>query len=143
MNGDAVVSDAGLGALSSFSVAPNGTLDAISSAVPDGQLAPCWVTLTPNGSEAFTANAHSGTVSAYTVAPDGTLSLLSPAVQASPGAGDTDLAVAGNSTLYISDQPDVDASTITPSGSLDPSGPVVTGDLAGTFGLAATDSFGF
>ncbi len=142
-NGDAVVSDAGLGALSSFSVDPDGTLSAISSAVPDGQLAPCWVTLTPNGREAFTANAHSGTVSAYTVAPNGTLSLLSPAVQASPGAGDTDLAVAGNSTLYISDQPNVDASTINPSGSLNPSGQVVTGDLAGTFGLAATDSFGF
>jgi 6-phosphogluconolactonase (cycloisomerase 2 family) len=142
-NGDVVVSDAGLGALSSFSVNPNGTLTAISTDVPDGQLAPCWVAVTPDGHEAFTANAHSGTVSAYAIAPDGTLSLLSPAVQASPGVGDTDLAVAGNSTLYIADQPNVDASTINPSGSLNPSSPVVTGDLAGTFGLAATDAFGF
>jgi 6-phosphogluconolactonase (cycloisomerase 2 family) len=142
-NGDAVVSDAGLGALSSFSVNPNGTLTAISTAIPDGQLAPCWVALTPDGREAFTANAHSGTVSAYSVASNGTLTLLSPTIAASPGVGDTDLAVAGNSTLYISDQPDVDASTINASGTLNASTPVVTGDLAGAFGLAATTPFGF
>jgi 6-phosphogluconolactonase len=83
--GDAVVSDAGIGAPSTFSVDPDGTRTQISE-VPDGQLAPCWVALTGNGSEAFTANAHSGTVSAYAVAPNGALTLLSPAVKASPAS---------------------------------------------------------
>ena len=138
-NGDAVVSDAGISSLSSFSVNPNGTLTAISGPVSDGQAAPCWVALTSNGREAFTANAHSGNVSAYTVAPNGSLSLLSPAVQTSVNVGDTDLAVAGNSTLYISDQPNFDASTITPSGALSPSAVAASGLPAGTFGLAATD----
>jgi 6-phosphogluconolactonase (cycloisomerase 2 family) len=138
-NGDAIVSDAGISSLSSFSVNLNGTLTAISGPVSDGQAAPCWVALTSNGREAFTANAHSGNVSAYTVAPNGSLSLLSPAVQTSVNVGDTDLAVAGNSTLYISDQPNFDASTITPSGALSPSAVAASGLPAGTFGLAATD----
>lgn len=136
--GDLVVSDAGIGALSSFSIDRDGSLTAISSDVPDGQLAPCWVAFTPDGTEAFTTNAHSGTVSAYSVAPNGTLRLLGPAVQATPGVGDTDVAVAGNSTLYVADQPDLDASAIHRTGDLAPSEPVVTGDLAGAFGLAAT-----
>jgi 6-phosphogluconolactonase (cycloisomerase 2 family) len=139
--GYAVVSDAGIGALSTFSVNPDGTLTQISE-VADGQLAPCWVALTGNGSEAFTANAHSGTVSAYAVAHNGVLTLLLPAVQASPGIGDTDLAVGANSTLYISDQPNFDASTISPSGDLNPSATVASGLPAGTFGLAATATTG-
>jgi DNA-binding beta-propeller fold protein YncE len=142
-NGTAVVSDAGLGALTTYTVAPSGTLTAISQ-VADGQLAPCWVALNSNGTEAFAANAHSGTISAYSVAADGTLTLQSPAVAASPGAGDTDIAVGGHdSTLYISDQPNFDASAISPAGSLSPSTPVVTGLAPGTFGLAATNSPGF
>lgn len=134
-NGVAVVSEAAYGGLATFWVNSNGTLTQISQ-VADGQLAACWVAL--NGDEAFTANAHSGTISAYTVASNGTLSLLSPAVQASPGVGDTDLAVAGNSNLYISDQPNFDASAISPSGTLSPSVTVASGLPIGTFGLAAT-----
>jgi 6-phosphogluconolactonase len=140
-SGVAVVSEAAFGGVATFSVEPDGAVSQISQ-VADGQLAPCWIALTANANEAFTANAHSGTISAYTVAPNGTLSLLSPAVQASPGVGDTDLAVT-NSSLYISDQPDFDVSAITPSGSLSPSVPVASALPAGTFGLAATDSTGF
>jgi hypothetical protein len=49
----------------------------------------------------------------------------------------------GNSTLYISDQPNFDASTISPSGDLNPSATVASGFPAGTFGLAATGPVGF
>jgi 6-phosphogluconolactonase len=141
-NGYAIVSEAAIGAVASFSVSPSGTLDQISQ-VPDGQLAPCWVALSTNGTEAFAANAHSGTISAFLVGPDGTLALVSPAVQATPGVADTDLAVGANSTLYISDQPNFDASAIWPGGRLSPSTAVVSGLPAGTFGLAATGPTGF
>jgi 6-phosphogluconolactonase len=142
-NGEAVVTDAGIGALTTYSVAPQGTLTPISQ-VADGQLAPCWVALSNNGRDAYAANAHSGTISFYTVAPNGTLTLQNPAIAADPGIADTDIAVGGHdSTLYISDQPNFDASAISPSGSLGPSTPVVTGLPAGTFGLAATNAPGF
>jgi hypothetical protein len=100
--------------------------------------------LTANGREAFVADAHNGTVSAYGVAPSGALTLVNPAVQANVAVGDTDLAIAGSSSLYISDQPDFDAATISPtSGTLGPVAQVASGLPAGTFGLAATDGSGF
>jgi 6-phosphogluconolactonase len=140
--GVAVVSEAAYGGVGTFWVNNSGTLSQISQ-VADGQLAPCWVAVTASGNEVFAANAHSGTVSAYDIAPSGTLALLPPAVQANPGIADTDLAIAGNSNLYISDQPDFDASAISPAGSLSPSVTVASGLPTGTFGLAATSSAGF
>jgi 6-phosphogluconolactonase (cycloisomerase 2 family) len=141
-DGYAVVSEAAIGAVATFSVTPNDTLDQVSQ-VFDGQMAPCWIALTADGSEGFTSNAHSGTISAFWVSPGGALSLISPAVQASPGVGDTDLAVGGDSSLYISDQPDFDASTISASGTLSPSAIEASGLPNGTFGLAATVRTGF
>lgn len=143
-NDYAVVTYAGTGALASLAINHNGTLSQVSD-VPDGQLAACWVALTGNGSEGFVANAHSGTVSAYDIAPNGTLTLVNPAVQATVNVGDTDLAVAGNGNLYISDQPSFDGSAIGATGQLSPAIPVVTGLPTGTFGLAATgtSTFGF
>ena len=41
--GTLIVSDAAIGALSSYSVARNGELSVVSGSVPDGQAAPCWV----------------------------------------------------------------------------------------------------
>ncbi len=142
-NGVAVVSEAAFGGLATFSVDPDGSVTQISQ-VPDFQLAPCWVALTGNGSgtEAFTSNAHSGTVSAYSVSASGTLGLLNPDVQANPGIGDTDIAVAGSS-LFISDNAGIDASGISGSGTLSPSTPLVTGLPAGSFGLAAIGGHGF
>ena len=140
-----MVSDAGIGALTTYRVSPQGTLSEISQ-VPDGQLAPCWVALNGNGTEAFAAKAHSGTVSAYAVAADGALTLRSPAVAARPGVGDTDIAVGGHdSLLCISDHPDLDSSAISASGSLGPAAPAVTGLATGTFGLAAanTTTYGY
>ncbi len=136
-SGVAVVSEAAFGGLATFTIDPDGTLTQVSQ-VADGQLAACWVALTASGHEAFTTNAHSGTVSSYTVSAGGTLTLVNPAVQASPGAGDTDLAVGANSQLYISVQPQIAASAINPGGTLQASTPVVSGLPAGTFGLAAT-----
>lgn len=135
------VTEAATSALATFDLNPSGTLQAIST-VPDGEQAPCWVALTANGSEAFVSNAHNGTISAYSVALDGTLSLLAPAAQATVTTGNTDLAL-GGSTLYIGDAPGVDATTISPAGTLSSATTAVTGLPAGTFGLAAVSTPAF
>jgi 6-phosphogluconolactonase len=99
-NGALIVSDAGPGALSSYTVAPSGAVTVVSAAVPDGQAAPCWVATVDGGTFAYTSNAHSGTISTYTVARDGALTLVT-ALAATTAAGDTDLAVGGEGAQYL------------------------------------------
>jgi 6-phosphogluconolactonase (cycloisomerase 2 family) len=84
----AVVSDAGGGvtgasALSSFSVAKDGTLNTITAGVGDTQTAACWVALTKNGRFAYTSNTASGTISSFGISHNGRLALL--AVSAATG----------------------------------------------------------
>ncbi len=75
--GHLIVSEAGPGAVSSYSVSEDGILAVISpSVIAVGQQAACWVAVTKNGRYAYTANAHSGTVTGYGVAQNGSLSLL-------------------------------------------------------------------
>jgi 6-phosphogluconolactonase len=99
-SGALVVSDAGPGALSSYSVAANGQITVVSGSVGDGQLAPCWVAIAPGGAWAFTSNAHSDTLSTYAVTAGGALT-LSAAVAATTGSADTDLAIGGNHGQYL------------------------------------------
>jgi 6-phosphogluconolactonase (cycloisomerase 2 family) len=136
-NGTAVISEAAINSVATFQVSPTGTLDQISSVIDTGQVAPCWVALTPDGSVAFAANAHSGTVSSISVAPNGTLALIN-AVAATTGGVDTDLVVGGNNSLYVSDQPNFESSTISAPGALSTPIDAVTGLPTGTFGLAAS-----
>lgn len=136
-SGDLVVSEAAFGGLATFSLNWNGTLTQISQ-VADGQMAPCWTALANGGREVFTTNAHSGTISAYDISWNGTLTLLTPAVQATTAVGDTDIAVAGNGTLYVSVQPDLIAAPVLPGGDLGTTSTVGSGFSTGTFGLAAT-----
>ncbi|HET7472186.1 MAG TPA: beta-propeller fold lactonase family protein [Candidatus Limnocylindrales bacterium] len=68
---------AGNGSVSVYDVAGNGGLTAIAgSPFADGQTAPCWVAISPDGGALFAVNTGSGTVSRYTVAADGTLGLV-------------------------------------------------------------------
>jgi len=102
-DGRAIVSDAAIGAASSYTVSPTGALGVISSQVPDLHAAPCWIVVTNNGKYAYTANAHDGTISSYRIAPDGSLSLL-VAVAAGPLATPLlDMALSGNSHLLYGD----------------------------------------
>jgi 6-phosphogluconolactonase len=96
--GSLVVSDAGPGALSSYSVAQNGHLTVVSGSVPDYQAAPCWVAV--SGPYAFTTNAHSNTISTYQVAWNGSLSLLA-SVAATTAAADTDMAIGGSHGQFL------------------------------------------
>jgi 6-phosphogluconolactonase (cycloisomerase 2 family) len=90
-------------AASSYIGRNDGTLQMISSSVPNSQTASCWVVITNNGKFAFVSNTGNGTISSYRVnAEDGSLTLLN-ATAADTGLGsapiDMDLSV--NSRLLF------------------------------------------
>jgi 6-phosphogluconolactonase len=118
--GTLVVSDAGPGALTSYTVSSSGTLSVVTPALADGQLAACWVAIAGQH-WAFTSNAHSGTIGAYYVAANGGLSLKN-ATAATTGAGDTDLAIGGTHGqylfVYVSGAPQVQEYAIGAGGTL-------------------------
>ena len=82
----------GLGTVSAFNDAVDGTLTSIgSSPFADDQTAPCWVEITPDGEFLFTVNTASGTISRYSIAQDGALTLLgSTPVSQTGGVGAVD-----------------------------------------------------
>jgi 6-phosphogluconolactonase len=118
--GRLVVSDAGPGALSSYSVATSGALTVVSGTVLDNQSAPCWVVLAEGGRYAYTSNAHSDSISTYQVARNGSL-VLQASIGASTGAAPTDLAVThGSRYLLVLDvgAGEIDEYSLGASGSL-------------------------
>lgn len=77
---EVIVADAtgganGTGAATPYTLTP-GTLQALTSPVPDYQIAPCWMVVTHDGRFAYTSNADSHVISGYRIAADGSLSLL-------------------------------------------------------------------
>ncbi|MCI4328409.1 MAG: lactonase family protein [Thermoplasmata archaeon] len=98
--GSLIVSDAGPGALSSYTLANSGAVSVVSGAIADNGTAACWVVVAHGGRIAYTSNAHSSTISSYTVGTGGTLTLLAP-VAATTGAADTDLALGGTHNQYL------------------------------------------
>lgn len=63
--GHLLVSEAGSGAVSSYSILSDGTLQVITPSAANAQAATCWIA--GNRRHAFTANTGSGTLSAYRV----------------------------------------------------------------------------
>lgn len=98
-----VVSEAGSGALSSYQLTSDNTLNAISLSVADGQMATCWLSITRNG-HTFASNTGSGNLSSYQVGADGT-TVLVKAVAASitPGAPIDSALSSQNKFLYVDD----------------------------------------
>jgi 6-phosphogluconolactonase (cycloisomerase 2 family) len=97
---------AGLGTVSAFTVAANGSLTSIgASPVPDDQTAPCWVAISPDGNYLFAVNTGSGDISSYQIAPDGSLTLIgSTLVSNTAGVGATDPSVSPDGrTLYVNE----------------------------------------
>jgi 6-phosphogluconolactonase len=92
----------GLGTVSSYDVASDGTLTAIgASPFADDQTAPCWVAITPNGKYLFADNTGTPDVSSYAVNTDGSLTLIgSFPYKESPNPKPTDATVSGNH-LYV------------------------------------------
>jgi 6-phosphogluconolactonase len=142
--GNLIVSEAfgsapGASALSSYAVAPDGGIAAISPVVRTGQTAACWVVVTENGRYAYTTNTGSGSISSYTVDADGSIALLeSVAASTGTGSAPTDLALDHGRHLFVlnSAAGSVGAYGVRGDGRLVPVA-VVGGLPAGSTGLAA------
>ena len=96
----------GLGTVSAFTDSRDGGLTSIgSSPFADQQIAPCWVSITPDGQHLFAVNTGSGEISRYAIAPGGQLTLLgSTPVSASGGVGAVDAGLSPDGrTLYVNE----------------------------------------
>ena len=99
-NGAALVSETGpagggaVGAVSSYSVAANGQLTAISASVPTLGAATCWQEVTPDGRFVYTSNSGSSTISGFAIASNGSLTALPRTVVGTLPAGSVNLDIA-------------------------------------------------
>lgn len=100
-SGQLVTAEAANSTVHTYSLGAGGNLTSLSTPVPDGQKALCWIT--PAGGYYYVANAGSNSLSAYSVASDGTPSLVgTTGVVATTDGGPIDMtASADGSTLYV------------------------------------------
>jgi 6-phosphogluconolactonase len=102
-NGTALVAETGpaggtnAGAMSSYSVQPNGTLTPISVSVPTLGAATCWNVVTPNGQFVYTSNAGTSTISGYALSATGTLTPVAATIVGTNPTGSTNLDAAVSS----------------------------------------------
>lgn len=66
------------GAVSSYRLLGDGTLDAIAASVPNTETAPCWLVVTKGGRYAFTTNTPDDSLSAYAIGSRGQIRLVDP-----------------------------------------------------------------
>lgn len=136
--GHLLVVEVGSNAVSSYNILDNGTLDVISSSVPNGQEASCWIAGNERG-DIFTANPGAHTISAYKLmAGSGNLALLN----GTAGGGNTplDMAIPVNGRfLYALDPGNgaIDMFQIEVDGSLTGLGTVAGGLSMFAQGIAA------
>lgn len=130
------------GAVSSYSLGSDGSLQVIDPSVANTETAPCWLVVTKGGRYVFTTNTPDDSLSAYDIDFQGFLSLLDPDGRTGePGAGtnplDMDLSDDGRFlyTLNIGDET-ISTFRVRPNGSLRHLG-VVAGVPDGANGLAA------
>lgn len=136
------VSEAAGSALSSYRVSHSGAPSVVTASVGNGQLAACWVALTPNGRFAFTIDAHNAAISSYAIAHDGSLTLADgvAVLEAGSSVPLLDAAVSGDGRfLYVVNvgAGSIDAFRIGWDGSLTAVGSTL-GLPAGGGGLAAS-----
>lgn len=99
---EAVGGAAGASTLSSYRIGADAKAVPVTTAVPSGQSAACWVTTTRDGRFAYVSNTASGNLSRYRISSGGAAT-LSAAVAAETGAGSgpTDMAMdRGSRFLY-------------------------------------------
>lgn len=127
-------------ALSSYSLARDGTVSPITASLGTTETAACWVVVTPNGRYTYTTNTGSNSISGYRIGPSGALTLLdADGKTAETGAGPLDLALAKRGRLLYSlnsGVPEVQGFVVAADGSLESIG-AVGGLPAGAVGLAA------
>ncbi|MFL6452302.1 MAG: lactonase family protein [Bryobacteraceae bacterium] len=85
--------------ISSYSVLANGTLSAISSAVPTLGAANCWDAMTPNGKWIYASNAGSSNVSGFAIGNNGSLTPVGGTIAGvnPAGSGNLDIAISTDS----------------------------------------------
>jgi hypothetical protein len=89
-------------AMSSYRVAPSGTIAPVSASVGTTETAACWVVVTDDGRFTYTTNTGSGSVSGYRIGRDGSLALLDAdgrTGETGPGSEPIDAALAARSRL--------------------------------------------
>ena len=102
-NGTALVTETGpaggtnAGAISSYSVQPNGTLTPVNASVPTLGAATCWNVVTPNGKFVYTSNAGTSTISGFALGITGTLTPIAGTVVGVNPTGSTNLDAAVSS----------------------------------------------
>ena len=91
-------------AISSYSVASDGTLTPISTSLPTLGAATCWNTVTPDGKWVYTSNAGSSNISGFTIAANGKLTPLPGTILGTnpPGATNLDIAITSDSKFLYS-----------------------------------------
>jgi hypothetical protein len=137
----------GLGTVSAFSDARNGSLSSIGgSPFADDQTAPCWIVISHNGERLFALNTGTGSISTYAIATDGTLTLLASTPLSNPAGAitGTDVTVShGDGTLYVNEAVNgtVAAFAVHPNGTAKqlPGSPYATGFGAGSDTIGVAD----
>ncbi|MFI5694657.1 lactonase family protein [Kribbella sp. NPDC051586] len=136
--GDAIVSEAGPSAVSSYSVHGD-RVRTISPSVVDQGSAACWLVVTPDGRYAFTVNAASSSISSYRISSDGRLTLqASVAAPTSAGGSDAALSPDGKSLYVRLSNGAVASYVVHHDGSLTPQQDTAGATTAGTSGLATS-----
>lgn len=152
-NGIFIVSEANLigpntpapdsSSVSSYSVAPDGTLSVVSAAVQTTETAACWIEITEDNRYVYTTNSLSGTITGFRIGSDGTLTPLDPDDGRTAVVGTMsfllDMAITGE-YLYVlaPGTGEVNGFRIADDGSLTPLPAATVGGLTGnTEGLAA------
>ena len=77
--------------LSSYTIASNGKLSAVSQGVPTFGDGNCWSAVTPNGTYVYSANSASSTIAGFTLSKSGVLSPIANTIVATFPAGSTNL----------------------------------------------------
>jgi len=79
------------GTISSYAVLPNGTISAVSLAVPTLGAANCWTAITPNGKWVYVSNFISATISGFAIGNGGVLTPIADTVVATNPPGSLNL----------------------------------------------------
>jgi DNA-binding beta-propeller fold protein YncE len=103
-DGALINAEANSNSASSYFLTSQDTLRVISAAVPDTQMASCWITLARDGKFGFVSNTASGTLSSYAVSGNGTLNLENAIAGTLDGGAPIDSALTSDGAfLYVVD----------------------------------------
>jgi 6-phosphogluconolactonase (cycloisomerase 2 family) len=107
-NGTVIVSQTGTGgltsAVSSYRIAPSGSLTSVSANVPSDGAANCWNVVTPDGKFVYVSNSGSSTIAGFSIAANGVLTALPGTVLGTNpnGSGNLDIAISTNGKFLYS-----------------------------------------